>query len=181
MKLLCEPMSGLFLIKPQIIEDNRGSFFEVWNLNKQIENSGIQNKFVQENYSISKKNVIRGLGYQINRPQGKLVRVCNGKIYDVTVDLRQSSKTFGRWYAVELSSENRYQLWIPPGFAHGFLVKSEIAEVAFSVTDYYVKELDRCIIWNDMTLNIEWNLNDTPIISSKDQLAASFVDAEYFK
>jgi dTDP-4-dehydrorhamnose 3,5-epimerase len=136
--------------------------------------------FVQDNHSGSVRHTLRGLHYQIRQPQGKLVRVIAGEIFDVAVDIRQSSSTFGQWVGYRLSAENQMQLWVPPGFAHGFLVLSEVAEVLYKATDYYAPEHERCILWNDPDLAIDWNLPESPILSAKDQAGQAFRAAEVF-
>lgn len=181
MKLLTTINPDVKLIEPDVFEDTRGFFFESFNQRK-IETL-IERKcaFVQDNHSGSCMYVLRGLHYQVNNPQGKLLRVINGEVLDVAVDLRKSSPYFGKWESFILSSENRYLAWVPEGFAHGFLVLSEKAEVLYKATDYYAPENERCIIWNDPTLNIEWPLNNNiPVISQKDQQGCLFSEAEYF-
>ncbi|MBW4446669.1 MAG: dTDP-4-dehydrorhamnose 3,5-epimerase [Spirirestis rafaelensis WJT71-NPBG6] len=178
-----EPTNGIpdvLLIEPQVFADNRGFFFESYNQQKFIDKTGINLNFVQDNHSFSKQNVLRGLHYQILQPQGKLVRVVVGNIFDVAVDIRKSSVTFGQWVGYELSAENKRQLWIPPGFAHGFLVLSEVAEVLYKTTDYYNSQGDRCIVWNDLDLAIDWHLSASPILSAKDQAGKPFAIAEVF-
>ncbi|AKG22258.1 dTDP-4-dehydrorhamnose 3,5-epimerase [Calothrix sp. 336/3] len=170
----------VLLLQPKVFPDERGFLFESFNQQKFLETTGIKSHFVQDNHSFSHRNVLRGLHYQIHRPQGKLVRVCSGKILDVAVDIRKSSPTLGKWVSSELSAENKYQLWIPPGFAHGFVVLSETAEVLYKTTEYYVPEYNRCIIWNDQDLSIDWHLSAAPILSAKDQVGERFTDAEIF-
>jgi dTDP-4-dehydrorhamnose 3,5-epimerase len=173
-------IKGVLLIKPQVFSDERGFFYESWNERQFTESIGVNAKFVQENHSRSSDNVLRGLGYQIKKPQGKKVRVVKGVIFDVVVDLRMKSPTFGAWYGVELSENNNLSLWIPPGCAHGFLSRSEIADVVFMTTDYFAPEYERCIIWNDRTLAIDWNVKEKPILSEKDKLGIPFKEAEVF-
>lgn len=173
-------LNDLFLLKPKIFNDSRGFFYESWNASNFRALTGVNLTFVQDNQSYSKKNVLRGLGYQINKPQGKLVRVIHGSIYDVVVDLRRSSSTFGKWFGVALSSENNYQLWVPPGFAHGFITKSEYANVLFKVTDYFSQKDDRCIKWDDPELSIDWEIKDEPLVSEKDREGVLFSNAVMF-
>ncbi|MEH2074922.1 MAG: dTDP-4-dehydrorhamnose 3,5-epimerase [Nostoc sp.] len=167
-------------IKPQVFADDRGFFFESYNHQRFAQETGIIANFVQDNHSCSKQNVLRGLHYQIQQPQGKLIRCVVGTIFDVAVDIRKSSATFGKWVSYELSAENKYLMWIPPGFAHGFLVLSEIAEVLYKTTDYYAPQGDRTILWNDPDLAIDWPVNATPILSAKDQAGKSLRTAEVF-
>lgn len=171
-------LEGVLVFTPKVHKDERGFFFESWNLtnfNKLIKSNL---NFVQDNHSHSNYNVLRGLHYQIKKPQGKLVRVVSGEILDVIVDINVKSKTFGKWISVIISSENKKQIWIPPGYAHGILVKSKYADLLYKVTDYYDPEFERCIIWNDPTLNIDWTLKNSPIISKKDSQGALLYDAE---
>ncbi len=168
------------IIKPRVYGDERGFFFESYNL-RQWENSlGFRPDFVQENHSRSGKNVLRGLHYQIRQPQAKLVRVIVGEVFDVVVDIRKSSPTFGHWTGALLSSENKRQLWVPAGFAHGFVVLSEIAELLYLATDFYAPEYERAIIWSDPDLAIKWPLSGQPVLSVKDAAASSFSQAELF-
>ncbi|MEH2226462.1 dTDP-4-dehydrorhamnose 3,5-epimerase [Nostoc sp.] len=167
-------------IEPQIFGDDRGFFFEAYNQQKFAQEIGIVTNFVQDNHSCSKQNVLRGLHYQIKQPQGKLIRAVVGTIFDVAVDIRKSSPTFGKWVGSELSAENKRILWIPLGFAHGFLVLSEIAEVLYKTTDYYAPQSDRTILWNDPDLAIDWPLSAPPILSAKDEAGKSFRTAEVF-
>ncbi|BAZ41274.1 dTDP-4-dehydrorhamnose 3,5-epimerase [Calothrix sp. NIES-4101] len=173
-------ISDVLLIEPQIFQDDRGFFFESYNQQKFIEKTALNLNFVQDNQSLSKQNVLRGLHYQIIQPQGKLVRAVSGNIFDVAVDIRQSSPTFGQWVGYELSAENKRQLWIPAGFAHGFVVLSEVAEVLYKTTDYYAPSGDRTILWNDTDLAIDWQLTTDPILSPKDQAGKAFKDADLF-
>lgn len=173
---------GLLLITPKLFNDQRGSFHESWN--RSVFDKTIKTKinFVQDNHSSSNKGVLRGLHYQTSPfPQGKLVRCISGKIFDVAVDLRKNSKTFGMWFGVELSSENKKQFWIPEGFAHGFLTISNIAEVLYKTTDYWNKDCEKSIKWDDKTLAINWPLNkinrDGPLLSKKDEEAKSFKES----
>ena len=168
------------VLEPKIFEDSRGFFFESYN-QRVFREIGIDIDFVQDNHSRSKKGVLRGLHYQICMPQAKLVRVVVGEIFDVAVDLRKSSPTFGKWVGVKLSAENKRQMYIPVGFAHGFLVLSDWAEVLYKTSNFYAPECDRSIIWNDPTLGIKWPLDGTsPILSDKDARGVAFRDAEFF-
>ncbi|MDZ8078393.1 MAG: dTDP-4-dehydrorhamnose 3,5-epimerase [Nostoc sp. DcaGUA01] len=167
-------------LEPKVFADDRGFFFEAYNHEKFTQETGIAANFVQDNHSCSKQNVLRGLHYQIQQPQGKLVRVIAGTIFDVAVDIRKSSPTFGKWVGYELSAENKRSLWIPVGFAHGFLVLSEKAEVLYKTTDYYAPQGDRTIIWNDPDLAIDWPLNGSPILSAKDEAGKSLKTAEIY-
>jgi len=173
-------ITDVLVLEPQVSGDDRGFFFESFNARDFEQLTGTPAIFVQDNHSKSAKNVLRGLHYQIRQPQGKLVRVLAGAIYDVVVDLRRSSPFFGKSVAVELSAENRRQLWVPPGFAHGFVVTSETAECAYKTTDYWAPEYERTILWNDPSLNIDWPLTAAPILSSKDSQGIMLADAETF-
>ena len=173
-------LPGVFALEPRVFADERGFFFESYN-EKLFRQLGIDGPFVQDNHSYSRRNVVRGLHYQIKHAQGKLVRVGEGEILDVAVDLRRSSPTFGKWEAVRLSGENKRMLWIPPGFAHGFRVISESAHVLYKATDYYDPEFERTLAWNDPDLKIEWGLQGEPIVSVKDQRGAALRDAETFR
>ncbi|ANX03826.1 dTDP-4-dehydrorhamnose 3,5-epimerase [Immundisolibacter cernigliae] len=170
----------VFLIEPKVFGDERGFFFESFNQAQFEAAIGKPVQFVQDNHSRSAKNVLRGLHYQIQQPQGKLVRVVQGEVFDVAVDLRKSSKTFGQWVGEILSAENKRQLWVPEGFAHGFVVLSEGADFLYKTTDYYSPSSERIIIWSDEALNIKWPKNIRPIISGKDQQGSSFMEAEVF-
>ncbi len=168
------------LIEPKVFGDERGFFFESFNQARFEEAIGRSVQFVQDNHSCSAKNVLRGLHYQIRQPQGKLVRVVQGEVFDVAVDLRKSSSTFGQWTGTILSAENKHQLWIPEGFAHGFVVLSDTAEFLYKTTDYYAPAHERCLFWNDATVNIDWPEGIQPILSAKDALGATFEQAEVF-
>ncbi|WP_342624683.1 dTDP-4-dehydrorhamnose 3,5-epimerase [Pseudomonas alkylphenolica] len=170
----------VILFEPKVFGDDRGFFFESFNQRQFEAAVGRTVEFVQENHSRSVKNVLRGLHYQIQQPQGKLVRVVVGEVFDVAVDLRKSSPTFGKWVGAHLSAENKHQLWVPEGFAHGFVVLSEQAEFLYHTTDYYAPEHERCVIWNDPDLAIDWPLNDQPVLSIKDQQGLSLVQADVF-
>lgn len=169
----------VLLIEPKVFGDARGFFYESWN-ERTFRSLGLDVHFVQDNHSKSQKNVLRGLHYQIQRPQGKLVRVVSGAVYDVAVDLRRSSPTFGQWVGFVLSAENAQMAWIPPGFAHGFCVTSESAEFLYKTTDYWYPEHERTLLWNDPTLNINWPLHDTPLIAAKDAAGRLLADTESF-
>ena len=168
------------LIEPKVFGDERGFFFESFNQAQFEQAIGKSVQFVQDNHSRSARNVLRGLHYQIQQPQGKLVRVVQGEVFDVAVDLRKSSKTFGQWVGEILSAENKRQLWIPEGFAHGFVVLSETAEFLYKTTDYYAPAHERCILWSDATLGIKWPDGIQPILSAKDAQGKPFDDAEVF-
>lgn len=171
----------VLLIQPKVFEDERGFFFESYNARRFQELVGAEINFVQDNHSRSTKGVLRGLHYQVQQVQGKLVRAVVGEIFDVAVDIRKSSPTFGQWVGHTLSAEKKNQLWVPPGFAHGFLVLSEVAEVLYKTTDYYAPQGERCILWNDPDLNIDWPLRDlTPVLSAKDQAGLPLNQAEVF-
>ena len=165
------------LIEPKVFGDARGFFFESFNQKAFNEATGTQHEFVQDNHSRSAKGVLRGLHYQVQQPQGKLVRVVRGAVFDVAVDIRKGSPTFGQWVGEELSEDNHRQLWVPPGFAHGFVVLSETAEFLYKTTDYYAPQFERCIMWNDPTLDIDWP-TQLPILSDKDSKGQAFLSAE---
>lgn len=168
------------MLEPKVFGDQRGFFYESYNQAKFEAAIGRKIAFVQDNHSRSQKGVLRGLHYQIKQPQGKLVRVTQGEIFDVAVDLRKSSPTFGKWDGVKLSAENTKQIWIPEGFAHGFVVLSDFAEVLYKTTDYWAPEYERSILWNDPDLAINWQGFDNPVLSEKDTAAAAFKNADYF-
>ena len=180
MKVIETAISGLLLIEPTVFGDDRGFFFESFNRRKFAELTGLEVDFVQDNHSRSSKNVLRGLHYQINQPQGKLVRVVQGSVLDVAVDIRKNSPTFGKHVAMELSAENKRMFWIPAGFAHGFVVLSEFADFLYKTTDYWYPEHERCITWNDPALAIDWRLNGNPVVSAKDSNGMLLADAEVF-
>lgn len=167
-------------IEPRVFSDDRGFFFESFHQLRFEEAIGRKVDFVQDNHSKSARNVLRGLHYQVRQTQGKLVRVVTGSVFDVAVDLRRSSPTFGHWVGEILSAENKVQLWIPEGFAHGFLVMSESAEFVYKTTDFYSPEHERCIVWNDPDLAIDWPLCSAPLVSSKDDKGSAFLAAELF-
>jgi dTDP-4-dehydrorhamnose 3,5-epimerase len=180
MKVISTKIPEVIIIEPQVFGDDRGFFLESYNEKTFAQKTGINAKFVQDNHSRSAKNVLRGLHYQIQQPQGKLVRVVIGEVFDVAVDIRKNSPTFGEWVSCLLSAENKRLFWVPPGFAHGFLVLSETADFLYKTTDYYAPEYERAILWNDPTLNIDWPLQTTPILSAKDQAAQPLQTAEVF-
>ena len=168
------------LIEPKVFGDARGFFFESFNQKTFNEATGTNHQFVQDNHSRSSQGVLRGLHYQIQQPQGKLVRVARGKVWDVAVDIRKSSPTFGQWVGAELSEDNQHQLWVPPGFAHGFVVLSESADFLYKTTDYYAPEHERCIAWNDPQLGIRWPYEGEPRLSAKDAQGLTLAAAEVF-
>jgi dTDP-4-dehydrorhamnose 3,5-epimerase len=174
------PLPGVFVLEPRVFGDERGFFLESFN-ERVMRQLGIEEHFVQDNHSCSSRNVLRGLHYQVKQAQGKLVRVVEGEILDVAVDLRRSSSTFSRSEAVRLSGENKRMLWIPRGFAHGFRVISEKAHVLYKATDYYAPEHERTLAWNDPELKIDWGLDGEPMVSAKDQLGVSLANAETFE
>lgn len=181
MKVTSTAIPDVLLFEPKVFGDERGFFFESFNQKVFQQAAAFEPTFVQDNHSRSVKNVLRGLHYQLApKAQGKLVRVVEGEVFDVAVDLRKSSKTFGQWVGQILSAENKLQLWIPPGFAHGFAVLSESAEFLYKTTDYYAPELERCIAWNDPTIGIRWPEGLQPQLSAKDQLGVPFAQAEVF-
>ncbi|HJS30717.1 MAG TPA: dTDP-4-dehydrorhamnose 3,5-epimerase [Alphaproteobacteria bacterium] len=180
MKATRAAIPEVILLEPKLFEDERGFFFESFNQAIFDTIVGAQVTFVQDNHSRSARNVLRGLHYQVRRPQGKLVRVVRGTVFDVAVDIRKSSPTFGKWVGETLSAENKRQLWIPEGFAHGFVVVSESAEVLYKATDYYASEHERCIAWNDSGLDIKWQTSEPPILSVKDAQALPLHRAELF-
>ena len=180
MKVAATAIPGLLLLEPTIHEDERGFFFESFNQKRFEDATGLNIRFVQDNHSRSVKRVLRGLHYQIRRPQGKLLRVTAGEVFDVAVDLRRSSPTFGKFAGIVLSAANKKQLWIPEGFAHGYLVLSDAAEVLYKTTDYYSPEDERCLIWNDPDVGIDWPKDGAPILSEKDRLGLPLSKAEIF-
>lgn len=171
----------VILLEPQVFGDDRGFFFESFNQARWANAIGTDAAFVQDNHSRSARHVLRGLHYQIQHAQGKLVRAVSGEVFDVAVDIRRSSPTFGKWVGEILSAENNKQLWVPQGFAHGFLVLSDFAEVIYKTTDYYVPAFERCIAWDDPEVGIGWPLTATPVLSAKDQLGLKLAKAEVFK
>ena len=180
MRVIHTAIPGLLIIEPGVFGDERGFFFESFNRRRFAELTGRDVEFVQDNHSRSAKNVLRGLHYQIEHAQGKLVRVVQGAVLDVAVDIREGSPTFGRSVALELSAENKLMLWIPEGFAHGFLVLSESADFLYKTTDYWHPEHERCIRWDDQALAIDWKLNVAPVVSAKDAQGKTLAEAELF-
>ncbi|NBF01703.1 dTDP-4-dehydrorhamnose 3,5-epimerase [Pseudomonas sp. Fl5BN2] len=180
MNVIQTELPGVLIIEPKVFGDERGFFYESFNAKAFEEATGLSKQFVQDNHSRSAKNVLRGLHYQIEHPQGKLVRVIAGDVLDVAVDIRRSSPNFGRWASVRLSAENNRQLWIPEGFAHGFVVLSKFAEFLYKTTDYYTPSAERCIRWDDQTLAIDWQLQGLPTLSTKDQNGKSLKEADLF-
>jgi dTDP-4-dehydrorhamnose 3,5-epimerase len=182
MNVIQTKIPDVLLIEPQVFGDHRGFFFESFNQKRFEEKTGVKTQFVQDNHSRSSQGVLRGLHYQIQQTQGKLLRATVGEIFDVAVDVRKSSPTFGQWVGYVLSAENKRQLWIPAGFAHGFAVLSEVAEVLYKTTDYYAKDYERSILWNDPDLGIDWQLGDIePRLSAKDEAGVLLKDAEVFE
>ena len=181
MNVIRTAIPEVVLIEPKVFGDARGFFFESFNQKAFNEATGTNHQFVQDNHSRSAQGVLRGLHYQIQQPQGKLVRVVRGAVIDIAVDIRKSSPTFGQWVAEELSEDNHRQLWVPPGFAHGFVVLSEVAEFLYKTTDYYAPAFERCIAWDDPTLAIDWKLSGRqPLLSAKDAQGLPLATAELF-
>jgi len=179
LKKIPTSLPGVFILEPRVFGDERGFFFESYN-QQNMSKVGIAGTFVQDSHSSSSRDVLRGLHYQLQHPQGKLVRVVEGEILDVAVDMRKSSPEFGRWEAVRLSGENKRMLWIPVGFAHGFRVLSDRAHVLYKATDFYAPEYERTILWSDPDLKINWELDAEPIVSAKDQRGVAFRNSESF-
>jgi len=179
MKKTATNLPGILLLEPRVFGDDRGFFLESYN-QRTFAELGIADAFVQDNHSFSQKNVVRGLHYQIRRPQGKLVRVITGEILDVALDLRRNSPTFGKWESFRLSGENKLLLWIPQGFAHGFRVAAANTHVLYKATDFYAPEHERIVAWNDPALSIDWQLDGDPIVSARDQRGVTFTQAEKF-
>ena len=171
----------VLLVEPTVFGDDRGFFYESFNAEKWRELTGLETFFVQDNHSRSVKNVLRGIHYQIQQSQGKLVRVVVGEVFDVAVDLRRSSPTFGKWVGERLSAENKKSLWVPEGFGHGFLVLSDVAEFLYRTTDFYAPQHERCIAWNDPDIGIDWPLDGEPLLSAKDARGIKFSEAEYYR
>ena len=180
MRVTPTAISDVLLIEPKVFGDDRGFFFESFNAQAFEQATGIKREFVQDNHSKSAKNVLRGLHYQIKQPQGKLVRVVQGEVFDVAVDLRKSSKTFGQWVGIQLTAENKKQLWVPEGFAHGFVVLSGTAEFLYKTTDYYTPEYERSLLWNDPTIAINWPFQGEPLLAAKDVAGSLLSEAEVF-
>lgn len=179
MERIATRLDGVYLLQPRIFGDDRGFFFESWN-RRTLAGLGVDVDFVQDNHSLSARNVVRGLHYQLGRPQGKLVRVVAGEVFDVAVDLRRGSPTFGQWESYRLSAENKRQLWIPPGFAHGFCVVSASAEFLYKVTDYWDPASERTLLWNDPALAIDWPLSGPAQLADKDARGVPLADADLF-
>jgi dTDP-4-dehydrorhamnose 3,5-epimerase len=179
MQVIPAAIPDVLLIEPKVFGDARGFFLESWN-ERAFLKAGIKARFVQDNHSRSARNVVRGLHYQIKQPQGKLIRVTAGEVFDVAVDIRRSSPTFGKWIGNKLSGENKLMMWIPPGFAHGFSVLSEYAEFLYKTTDYYSPEHERTILWNDPDLAISWQVSGEPLLSANDRAGIPFAKAEAF-
>ena len=179
MKITSTRLPGVLLIEPKVFGDARGFFFESWN-EREFERAGIKARFVQDNHSRSEEGVLRGLHYQVQQPQGKLIRVVQGEIFDVAADIRRSSPTFGQWHGSRLSAHAKNMLWVPVGFAHGFCVLSDFAEVLYKATDFYAPEHERSIAWNDPELRIDWPLSGAPLLSPKDAAGLRLRDAELF-
>lgn len=180
MNIIPTTIPDVLMIEPRVFGDERGFFYESYNEKIFAEKTGIKTQFVQDNHSRSAQNVLRGLHYQIKQSQGKLVRVVLGEVFDVAVDIRKSSPTFGQWVGCVLSETNKRQFWVPPGFAHGFLVLSETADFLYKTTDYYAPEYERAILWNDPDIGIDWPVADPPILSAKDKAAQPLKTAEVF-
>ena len=172
---------GLLVLEPKVFGDARGFFMESFNARTFAELTGVKADFVQDNHSRSGRGVLRGLHYQMQQPQGKLVRVTQGRVFDVAVDLRRSSPTFGKWYGVELSGESHRQLWAPAGFAHGFYVLSDVADVIYKTTDYYAPQHERSLAWNDLTVGVQWPLDGEPLLSAKDLAGKPLGQCEVFE
>jgi dTDP-4-dehydrorhamnose 3,5-epimerase len=180
MNVIPTALPEVLILEPTVFRDERGFFFESWNAKTFRQATGVAAEFVQDNHSRSARNVLRGIHYQVTKPQGKLVRVVSGAILDAAVDLRRSSPRFGQWVAVELTADNHRQLWVPPGFGHAFLVQSEVADVLYKTTEYWIREHDRSIRWDDATLAMRWPLSEAPSLSAKDAAAPLLASAELF-
>jgi dTDP-4-dehydrorhamnose 3,5-epimerase len=180
MNIVPTALPEVLVIEPKVFGDERGFFFESYNRKVFVEATGIDVDFVQDNHSRSAKNVLRGLHYQITQAQGKLVRVVAGEVFDVAVDIRKHSPNFGKWVGVNLSADNKRMMWVPPGFAHGFLVLSEAAEFLYKTTDYYAPQHERCIAWNDPDIGVAWPLTGAPVLSGKDREGKPLREAEVY-
>ena len=180
MNVIKTSIPEVLILEPKVFGDERGFFYESYNEREFTESTGVNVRFVQDNHSRSAKNVLRGLHYQVQQPQGKLIRVIFGVVYDVAVDIRRSSPTFDKWTANVLSNQNKHTLWIPPGFAHGFLVTSDYAELLYKTTDYWAPSFERCIAWNDPELDISWPLQGEPALSAKDRQGVPLAKADVF-
>ena len=174
-------IAGLLVLEPKVFGDARGFFMESFNARTFADLTGVKADFVQDNHSRSGRGVLRGLHYQVQQPQGKLVRVAQGRVFDVAVDLRRASPTFGKWYGVELSGENHRQFWVPAGFAHGFYVLSESADFLYKTTDYYAPQHERSLAWNDATVGVQWPLQGEPLLSAKDLAGKPLGECEVFE
>lgn len=180
MKVTPTAIPEVLVVEPKVFADDRGFFYESYNQRAWEEQTGLATRFVQENHSRSTQGVLRGIHYQIKQAQGKLVRVVVGEVFDVAVDLRRNSPTFGKWVGERLSADNKRSLWVPEGFGHGFVVLSDVAEFLYRTTDFYAPEYERCIIWNDPDIGIDWQIEETPVLSPKDAKGLSFKDAEVY-
>lgn len=180
MQVIQTAIPEVLILEPKVFGDERGFFFESFNQQRFEELTCVNTEFVQDNHSKSAKGVLRGLHYQVQQPQGKLVRVVAGEVFDVAVDVRRQSSTFGQWVGVLLSGDNKRQLWVPPGFAHGFLVLKDGTEFLYKTTDYYAPQHERCIRWDDPQINIQWPIDEAPILSAKDQQGLELAAAEVF-
>ena len=180
MKVIQTDIPDVLVLEPRVFGDERGFFFESYNQRTFEQATGVATQFVQHNHSRSGKNVLRGLHYQIKQPQGKLVRVVAGEVFDVAVDLRKGSSTFGRWTGTRLSAENKRMMWVPEGFAHGFLVLSDSADFLYATTDFYAPEHERCVLWSDPDIGIRWPLSGSPVLAAKDRAGKRFAEADVF-
>ena len=181
MKVTTTDLPGVLVLEPKVFGDARGFFLESWNARTFAQATGIETTFVQDNHSRSARHVLRGIHYQVQRPQGKLVRVVSGAVWDLAVDLRRSSSHFGQWFGTELSADNKKQMWIPPGFGHAFLVLSDTADFLYKTTDYWIGEHDRSLRWNDPALAIEWPIGGAePILAERDARAPMLADADTY-
>jgi dTDP-4-dehydrorhamnose 3,5-epimerase len=180
MKIITTGIPDVIVLEPKVFGDERGFFFESFNERTWRELTGLDLRFVQHNHSRSQGGVLRGLHYQIQQPQGKLVRVISGEVFDVAVDIRKSSATFGKWFGAYLSAENKLQMWVPAGFAHGFCVTSDFADFLYLTTDYWAPDYERCIAWNDPDLAVSWPMDREPVVSDKDRRGTPFREAELF-
>lgn len=181
MKVIPTALPEVLILEPRVFEDERGFFMESWNARTFREATGLDFSFVQDNHSRSAKNVLRGIHYQLVKPQGKLVRVVSGAVFDVVIDLRRSSRNFGRWVGLELTADNKRSAWMPPGFGHGFLVLSEHADFLYKTTEYWLPQHERVILWNDADIGVDWPLaGNAPLLAPKDQRGARLADAEVF-
>ena len=180
MQIQTTAIPDVLILEPTVFGDDRGFFYESFNKKRFAELTGVTREFIQDNHSKSAKGVLRGLHYQIQQPQGKLVRVTAGEVFDVVVDLRKSSTTFGKWLGVVLSAANKRQLWVPEGFAHGFVVTSDSAEFLYKTTDYWAPEFERCVLWNDPAIGIDWPLDGEPLLSGKDKTGTPLANADVF-